>query len=140
MYFNRSGRTLTVESVRLADAHGLVMHRALVYLMSRDENPLPYERPWSQIGQGVPEPAWSRHQARPRQGGTRRGGRQCLPGRSRRLGRVARRRLGNRRDHQVPSGRPDILGQVLHGICDRPADRETILPIPDENHPGRLQN
>jgi hypothetical protein len=66
MYFNRSGRTLTVESVRLADAHGLVMHRALVYLMSRDENPLPYERPWSQIGQGVPEPAWAHgHQSVP---------------------------------------------------------------------------
>jgi hypothetical protein len=66
MYYNRSGRPLTVESVRLANVHGLIVHQALVYRMAHDRYPLPYERPWSQIGQGVPKSAWEYgHQAVP---------------------------------------------------------------------------
>jgi hypothetical protein len=67
VYFNRSRRPLVIESVRLADAHGLIVHQALVYLIANhDKDPLPYERPWSQIGQGVPRSAWAHgHQAVP---------------------------------------------------------------------------
>jgi hypothetical protein len=64
-YVNQGSHPATIESVRLIDAHGLVLHRALVYEMLHARHPLYTAIAWSQAGRGALPSSWASRQPIP---------------------------------------------------------------------------
>jgi hypothetical protein len=64
-YVNQGSHPATIESVRLIDAHGLVLHRALVYEMLHARHPLYTAIAWSLADRGALPSSWARRQPIP---------------------------------------------------------------------------
>jgi hypothetical protein len=65
MYFNQARAPVTIKSVSLLDAHGLILHGALVVEMPHDANPMPLAWAWGTTPRtGLPS-AWRARQTTP---------------------------------------------------------------------------